>query len=283
MQAFPLLFALEVVHGYFADPRRCRLSFQPDAASADWLARAGAVIRPLNNALQVYYAAGDGRPPRAQTGEATALNFAVRALDPLFGLYTDGLAATDGIAPGSAPALVFDSAGAIQDGAGGAWLMGPSPPPAPAPAGNGLNVRPDFQVTLRLAGDLSDAGRLYRVALSSRATVWKYLLTGDWAEDRPCAVDASPANGAAPAKATFDPPGPAETLADGRPALAIRSTAPIPLAERPGRRIELWSRTEAGGQDRVLIRSLPAAAAANLALEDPADPASLVCEIFVSR
>lgn len=278
MRGYPLLFDFHVEHTYFADPARCRLVFEPDAATAAWLARGACLVRAAGHGLKAYYEAPSdgGRPAAALTNAPVDLRFNVRSQDPSFGLYTDGLPPADNALPGPVRALVFDSDHATEDVDTGLWAMQPSP--AAAWGEGRRDVRADFQLVIRLDDELASAGRTYRATLGSRSATWKYLLVGAWADDRPCVVDATTGDRIVPTGFSLEPV--METLADGRSALAIRSDIPLPLAERPQRRLQLWSRTDAGDRDRVLLGNLPAASVANLAVEPSSD---LVCEIFVSR
>jgi hypothetical protein len=229
--------------------------------------------------------------------------FAVRSPDPMFGLYTAALNPLLGLpgqspqtgnilAPGDELDPVFDMSTAQLDPVDGAWIMrgaapaGPSSPAGGPPAAPGRDLRWGFQVLIPLTGDPTELGRLYRIVLDSRAAPWKYILTGEWSSDQPRVQEV-----VSPASATTSPPAsspdtaifvrvtPDETTADGHPAIAFRSIGPIPLRDRPARRFELWSQAS----DRPLITALPTANPANLALERPADPSTVVCEIFVSR
>lgn len=286
MGAHELLFSIEVVHGYFRDPAACRLRFEPDAATRDWLRQARCVSRRAPNGLSVYYELPDGpagaRPIRAQSDEPISLSYTVSALDPAFGLYSDGLAACETLDPGSPPLLVFDSVRARRPfDPGEAWILSA---PASIDTG-GLSVRPDFKLLIGLIGDLSDAGRAYRIDFNSRAATWKYLLIGDWAGDRPRIVDATHPTADLFDDPFADPDKPPEPtpLADGRMAISVRSTQPLAVLDRPRGQFQLWSRSEDGSRDQVLVSSLPHAAAANFAIETPGDPSTLVAEIFVTR
>ena len=297
---YPPLFELEVVHGYFASPRNCRLGFEPDAAAAAWIKRTGCVVRSAANLLKVFYetSPGGGRPPLARTGAPVELTFTVRAADPLFSLYTAAFDPLFNLRGGDSSSTaagqdlpVFDTAAArkADDGAwtlDATWNTGPFPPSGTEGLTAGRNVLRAFQVVVRLSGDLKDAGKRYRLLLPSRAMVWKYLVVGEWGLEpfvADAATDATSPPAAASDLVTFDRVEPAETLADGRKVVAFRSTTPIPLRDRPSRRFELRGRGDDANAARLLIKSLPVGDAANLALEDPADPTTLVCEIFVSR
>ena len=63
--------------------------------------------------------------------------------------------------------------------------------------------------------------------------------------------------------------------------MAIRSRAPIALAQRSERRFQLRSRQRGG--DKVLVKRLPVAAAQFLAREQIGGESRLVSEIHVHR
>jgi hypothetical protein len=289
MGAYARLFSVVVEHAYFTAPGQCRLRFQPDADTAVWLARAGCVTRPSANAFDVWYESADdpaaGRSPPARTGAPALLRFDVSPNDPLFTHYTDFLAPTAAGARAPRPVLLFDATSADRDPEAGVWDVWPQQRESDGGvASDVLSVRPDFSVLIPLAGDLQEAGRVYRISFMSRATVWKYLLMGDWNDDRPCVVGAVQA-AAMPSWSAYpvDEPTPIEVLADGRPAIALRSPAAIAMAERPDEQFQLWSRSADGARDRLLVRRLPAANAGSLALETPGNPQTLVSEIYVTR
>jgi len=261
MSGYDTLFTLDVLHPYFSDAARLRLRFQPDAATRAWLERTGCIVRTSSNQLRVHYeTARDGPRREVADGDGPVdLRFAVRAVDPRFGQYTDGLP------PMSEPPLTLWGGDAAKDGDG--WRMKPSAKRVLVwPEGR----RPDFVVALPVDTKAIDARRAYNVPLQSRATLWKYLLLGDWNGSLPQVVD--------PDKAMRFEPGPDEVLADGRTAKVIRAADPIPLAERFDQRFEL----HAGGKPgRVIVKRLPVPGAANLS-RDPAG-ASFISEIFVQR
>jgi hypothetical protein len=228
--------------------------------------------------LAVYVAPPEGRA----LGDAPVeLTYRVRALDPAFSLYSDGLAVDTGLPPGSPPSLMFDTLDArLVDPAADRWRLTASP----GVARGGLRVRPDFGVCVRLTGDPAQVGRAYTVEFDSRAAIWKYLLIGDWTPQRPCIVVSGRTRPDLFADA-FDPPAQPrqERLADGRMAIAVRSTQPIALTDRPMRKYEVWSRRDDGALADKLVAALPDATPASLAIETPGDPSTLVAEIFVPR
>jgi hypothetical protein len=280
MRRHPLLFGLTIMHGYFADPARCRFDFLPDVTTAEWLRRAGCVVRSFGNSIRVYYESGVGdRPELVAQPVPVRLCFTARTWEPQFESYTATLPI------GASGGWIFDSVDAIEDVADGSWHIPaarlPAGPPTAGHARAGAVSGVNFAVTL--AGDLSDCGRRFIIWLASRATFWKYLLIGGWADERPCVVDNTDLSGAATDKVSFSRVSPDLLLADRRTALAFRSDTPIALRDAPVRRFQLWSQTDDGVRGRMLIKTLPMASADCLAMADPANPTTLVSEIYVSR
>jgi hypothetical protein len=265
--AYVRLFSLEVLHPYFSAPSRLKLRFAPDAATEAWLARTGCVVRSFDHLLHVYFEGEKNAPSRAVAADgAVDLRFAVYAQDRQFGRFTDGLPTME------APPLTFWSGAAKKDkdalvlspGADRAepWIDGP---------------RPDLVVAITLSGKQvptgDTPGPLYRAALKSRESFWKYILLGDWTQVR--VVDPQ-------AAVSFEDAADA-TLPDGRVVHAIRSKSAIPLAERFEHRFELHAIAAASGEAPVR-RVLPTPAAANLARDRTPDGRELlVSEIFVQR
>jgi hypothetical protein len=260
--AWALRTSVEIVHTYYADPSRCRLRFEPSPEARDWIRRSGATVRASANTWQVFATAALG---------PAVLDIGVFADDAEFSRCTDGLSAS-----GLPPARV-DSANARFDAASGAWVLGePVVLPGVVHPRRASVQAPAFVVTLRLAGGRSDAPRRYLVALAARRTVWKYLLLGGWAPERPYVVDLDRA-------VEFEPATP-DPVAGGEPALAIRSTVPLALQERSTRRFQLRGRPDHPDQgDRLLIQRLPAANAVQLGFDTRGNPPALVSEIYVQR
>jgi hypothetical protein len=109
----------------------------------------------------------------------------------------------------------------------------------------------------------------YVLRFATRTAVWKYWLIGDWRESEPQIID--PDGQAAFSRAQE------ATLPDGRPALTIRSSAPIAIFRRSPFRFQLRGR--AGSGERLLVKRLPVAGTAQLTRESGA----LVSEIYVHR
>lgn len=263
MSRFVRLAEVVVTHDYFAAPAQCRCDFLPDTATADWLRRTGSVVRAQDNRLLIY---GDAATVAA--APATTLTFAARPCDADFDRYTASAAAAG---DGAAPLLVFDTRLAVGAHADGSFdLDAACPMVADASHPAGLA---GFVVTVTVGGD-TVPGAVFNVALHSRTLPWKYLLSGDWAADDPVVVVPPPDDGQSFTRDVDMP------LANGEQAMVLRSGSPIGLGDR--RRRELWSQA-GGARGQRLIRTLPLPEPANIVREDPTDPASLVCEIYVSR
>lgn len=254
--------ALEVVHAYFAEPSRCRLRFAPSPEAHDWLSRSAAVLRAGPNGISLYAARPLG---------AAVLDFGVYPQDPHFAQCTAGLAG------GDQPPARVDTAAARFDVASGTWVLGvPEAQPGVVHPQRRPVAPPAFVVTLRLSGAPSERGRRYRVLLTARSTVWKYILLGGWAAERPYIVDVD--------RGVEFEPAEAERVAADASALAIRSKVPLALQERPTRRFQLRGRSDHPEQgDRPLIQRLPAANAAQLGFDTRGDTPAIVSEIYVQR
>ena len=119
------------------------------------------------------------------------------------------------------------------------------------------------------AAELPPVPNHYVLRFATRAAVWKYWLIGDWRGSEPQIID--PDGQAAFSRAQD------AALPDGRPALTIRSAAPIEIFRRSPFRFQLRGR--AGGGERLLVKRLPVAGTAQLTRESGA----LVSEIYIHR
>lgn len=293
MASYQVLFSIEVLHAYYPGGVCPDLRFTPSDDTAQWLARAGCLVRPAERGLMVLFDAERTDALRALAAPPDGplqAHWGVRCGDPLFGNCTEAAASTP------RPLLVL---AADRDDA---ERRDPAGQPAPLPADRitrpadlarlaspwlspvlGPRERrlpPDFTVSLLLGPhDLAaamQAPRRYRCRLQARATVWKYCFVGDWVDNGAPAiqvVDLAQACG-------FGPPHD-EPLPDGRTALAVRSTTRIPLQQRSDRRFQLRQRS--GDTDKVLIKRLPVASARQLSRETVGGEPTLVSEIYVHR
>jgi hypothetical protein len=138
---------------------------------------------------------------------------------------------------------------------------------------NGARLMPPLALLRVPLALVPPAPLIYTVRFAPRATVWKYCLHGDWPEPQLQVVDLA-------SGVEFGDPEP-DRLDNGAPLLAIRSRAPIALAQRSERRFQLRSRQRGG--DKVLVKRLPVAAAQFLAREQIGGESRLVSEIHVHR
>jgi hypothetical protein len=138
-----------------------------------------------------------------------------------------------------------------------------------------------LRIPVRAAAFDEVEGVRYLIRFAPRETVWKYCFVGDWPEPALQVVDLAQ-------QVSFEPV-PAHRLADGRTALAFRSSRPIALQELPREHFQLSSR---GGDDRnegrarpgkVIVKRLPAAAPRHFSREVIDGAPALVSEIFVHR
>ena len=302
------LFDFEVEHTFFADDRCVgALQFVLTPKSVVLLQRSVFLARASDTGVAVLADSvrSEALSMIAQDAEEPfRLTWLAYAADPLFGNYTEGLV----YPPEGLP--VFDSDSAVADGTTGRWRLQreayvsaadalPLDDETVVQAMSGQHVPPLFVVTLRLgsmgasaakaivpgvtaAGALATATqtrelppepRRYVLRFATRAAIWKYWLIGDWRDSEPQVVDP---DGQAAFQQAQD-----ATLPDGRPALTIRSAAPIAIFRRSPFRFQLRGR--AGSGERLLVKRLPVAGTAHLMREPRALGGSLVSEIYVHR
>jgi len=291
------LFDFEVQHTFFPDGLCANaLRFVLAPTSAELLQRSGLVARAGEAGVAVF---ADGSRLEAlrlivrDAEEPFCLTWLAYAADPLFGNYTEGLVyPPDGIP-------LFDGDSAVAEGPTGRWRLQRAAYVSAADArpledetvaqalsGKSQRVPPLFVVTLGLpalddgsasvgapAAEWLPEPRRYVLRFATRAAVWKYWLIGDWRTSEPQVVD--PDGRASFLQAQM------ATLPDGRPALTIRSVAPIEILRRSPFRFQLRGR--AGSNERVLVKRLPVAGAAQLTRETGALGGSVVSDIYVHR
>lgn len=269
---FPLL-RVDVGHGFFADGRCRGLRFEPLGATACWLQQQDAVMREHDGALVLY-----GTAEALAGAPDTVLTWHLHSTDADFAHWTEQ--------PALWPQelLYLDAAAALPDGADG-WRLHagdtvaqaevrPLSWPVVAQTLHGAARRMPPLALLRVPlAALPPAPVHYRIRLAPRATWWKYCLHGNWPEPQLQVVDLA-------SRASFAAPEP-ERLDDGTALLAIRSQAPIALAQRSAQCFQLRSRQRGG--DKVLVKRLPVAAARWLSRERIDGASRLVSEIHVHR
>ncbi|CAJ0819043.1 hypothetical protein [Ralstonia flaminis] len=263
MPGYRTLASLTVRHPYFAPGRPDALHLRAEPAAAALMARFDLHLR------------GDARhavmlaPERQLAGlwsERDAwltdgLVLALHSSDPQWACYTDVrmLAAGGTFRPSPEQVGQLRQDAASEAGGRAGVLARLQLPLAPSGCDS-------------LAAWIGATAESWTLELPVRATTWKYLLLGDWADDVRL-VDLGDA-------VAFGEPA-RETLPDGREAITIRSLAPIALQERPPHRFQL--RRGTGNAERVLMTRMPMAAPDGLRREVVDGAPCDVSEIFVSR
>ena len=206
---------------------------------------------------------------KATPSEATPPEtMAFKATDPKTTAPTAG--AAEAPAPRTpTPAVVAAAAPAPRTPTPAVVAAAVPAPRAPTPA----FVAADAPAPETAAPQWPPEPKRYVLRFATRAAVWKYWLIGDWRDAEPQVVD--PEGQAAFLQAQD------ATLPDGRPALTIRSAAPIAIFRRSPFRFQLRGRT--GNTERLLVKRLPVAGTAHLVREPRAQGGSLVSEIYVHR
>lgn len=274
MGAFQPLFSLEVEHSYFPGGVCRGLKLTPTPATQRLIGRAGGLLRHTDRGL---FVACDVNMSLAlgRLAEQSELVFHFRGHGPdaRFANYTEGDF-------GSQQSLrVFHTQGTAR-GDDGRWRLKADTLPLDAPefdgvlSAQGRRVPPHFIVRLSLDAEALDVPRRYVCRLEARATVWKYCLFGELAEE-PDALQVVDLG----QSLRFGPPVD-ERLPDGRPMLVVRSAEPITLQERSSQRFQL-RRAGAAGADKVLVKRLPVASPSQLNRETLGGVPTWVSEIYV--
>ncbi|GGY13793.1 hypothetical protein [Paludibacterium paludis] len=250
------LAALSLRHPYFADGRPTGLYLEPDARSAALMTRFGLSLRAdaAGFGVTAQTARLEGLWSERHDWPEGGLVFAVHSADPMSACYTD--------------LDTLTRKGRFRA------IVGTSLQPDGSPFESGRGTLAEVVLPLAPAGcpDLaswrSALPARWDLTLPVRATLWKYLLIGEWGTDLKIEdQEGSIAFGGACS----------EILPGGARAVAIRSLAPIPLQERPPYRFELRRR------ERVVVPRLPMAAPGALLRETVNGELCDVSEIFLNR
>lgn len=292
-----ILLQFEVGHRYFADGRARGLRFEAAGDTARRMRRAGVLERQDGASLWLLGPAGASQTLTEDNPEP--LTWWVRATDPDFFLYTDDPARRPDelllVAPATSAAEPAPAAVQTPEAPAAPNMpntpntpevqvmkiwRGPAndtrpPPDGHYPLSGEAAWRPPFAVLQVPPSALQqpEPPSHLRWMLAPRHLVWKYCLFGDWSEDALDIVDAA-------GDVSFAAPV-AEHGADGRPLLALRSSAPLALAERSDTRLQL--RCRQSGVPKVLVKRLPVPGPQHLAREEIDGAATLVSEIHVHR
>ena len=255
--AYRAFARVEVRHDYFADGSARHLRFVPHAATAVFLRRFDMPCRSDDRSLLIgveeAMLAGIWSE-RQDDDQPRELRFDIHWNDPACAYYTDAViapreACNDDVphVPLREPVVAF-----------------------PTPLVTiGLPLLDDAQIDFETWRARPEAR--YRLDLSSRHTIWKYVFVGDWRGRSLAVVDVRD-------EVAFTAPV-GETLPDGQAALVVHSASPIALRERPPQRFQLRDVTES--PERVLISRLPGAQPQRLWREMLGGQPTIVSEIFV--
>jgi hypothetical protein len=257
MQSYRSFATVDVRHDYFSDGHARHLVFRPHGDTSVFLHRFAMMLRTSGGSLTI--SVPESQLPgiwseRMEDGKPLTLCFDVHSADAASPYYTG----------------TVDTQPDTQD---------KDAQPAPLlPVQTALGA-PLATVALPLDPTESDdftqwtaaLGTPYRLRMQSRSTIWKYLLIGDWRDRVLSIIDQRGEVGfSAPAW---------ERLPDGQYALAVHSTSPIALRERPLQRFQL--RDVTNDPERVLIPRLPGATPQRLWRETVHGESTTVSEIFV--
>jgi len=281
------LLEIDVRHGFYADAACPALRLAPTLATRALMARSGAVARPTARGLELWL---DDQAGAGWHEDADALTWSAQLGDPAVADCTADLGRP------REQLSYFDADAAVLDTPTGYWRLHALDvastrdlrPLASARADAGLapadlrgNPCALIRIpTRRLAAGADDCTH-FLVRLAARATVWKYCFVGAWSEPALQVVDLAQ-------RVRFEP-APPHALADGRTALAFRSSEALALQELPHERFQLRSSPNEGRDDartradKVIVKRLPAAAPRHFSREVIDGVPALVSEIFVHR
>ena len=276
------LFDIAVEHRYFADSYCRGLQWRLHDTAAGLLQRTLCAWRATTHGITMYAdvsRTGLLKDLLAETTPPFSFGLSIRASDPLFRHYTDGL--------GSDPAAVFalDSDKGVREDDGRIRLHTQDCVSADdrATANTGTprerSTAPRFDIRLAIDVDAFEeaaispnaAGKHYCLRFAARQTYWQYNVLGDWPPDELGVIDPAERIG-------FEAHG-TRHLANGRIAHTFRSKTAIPLQEQASQRFQL--RVQEQGTERVVVKRLPVASAGQFSIEEHAGAPRWVSEIYV--
>lgn len=272
VQRWSRVFTVEARHEYFANGICPGLVLRETPDTARAMVNLGLVRRDIAGGIAVF---SDG----TASADARDLEFFLETTDPAFHSYTE----IEGL--GGDAVLAFDSSRCAGPQPDGTCRLHAAPEASAAdrldPSVSGTafvpGSRPVALVRIRVASPAQGAGLLagvrHVIAFRARRRYWKYYVLGQEASEPP------PSIRDADAQEEFEPAAPA-LLAGDRPAVTLRSKAPIALRERPAQRFQLRVRTPAG--ERVLVKRLAVATPHLLGKETIDGREVVVSEIYVN-
>lgn len=289
MSRYSQLFSIEVRHSFFSSGLCSHLEFVPTPKTAGQIINAGLLCKESKGGVRVFYdleRLDSLRLHAADQDEPLNLVFKAYARDPLFMNYTQGDSSQDdGV-------RYFDSSNAVRETEGGMRLHADEYAgsgdyrPLDSPGLQGVLtstdqlVRPTFVVNIgvpqeaanALGGDANEVSLNYFVSFQERQTFWKYFLMGEFARDGLYVADLDNST-------EFESSG-TQVLADERTAFTFVSKTSLPMRERSEYRFQL--RERGSGNEKVLIRRLPVASAAQIGVERTDSRSALVSEMYIN-
>ncbi|MFZ5547161.1 MAG: hypothetical protein ACOZJX_00480 [Pseudomonadota bacterium] len=236
MLRFHLIGHVEARHGYFADSRCRRMRFEPTARCGELIEAFGLVVRADDSALTVH------APEHRQADLWQEL----RAAQPP--------ATLDFNVRSLDPAFAYYTEGATEQ-------------VARVPLGDASSGQ---------AAWLAGLGQHLVMQWSSRQSIWRYWLLGEWEEKVLAIVDTQGGREFESLGLTALGPGPV------RQAYCFRSRAPLALSDRAPTGLQLRAGHSAAAT-RVVVSQLPAPRPTALQYESGPGGRQAVAEIFVSR
>jgi hypothetical protein len=278
MVAMRPFFSVAVRHDFFVDGRTA-VQWQPTQSTQRLLEASGCAVAPGRSDLEVFYDSDRRSQLQMYLADSRApFKLTWRWHLPGFDLDSISAGASTTAPARSGSVLFLTSRRAVQDADTGDWRLHADKQAGSRDwrASGTQRLRPRPVVRLHLgAADLpapdAKQGRRYSIRIGARATYWKYFLPAQWPAASVHVVDSA-------GQVEFSP-ATASQLADGRPALCVRSRGPIALRQRPAESFQLTCVED--GIERVVVERLPAAAPGSYVRETVEGGMHAVSEIHV--
>lgn len=261
MGTYRPLFSVTVEHAYFPAQICKTLRFAATDACSALLQKAGLLLRCSESGIAVYFDEGKNDFLRLHAQDSMILTFKVFSADSNFFRYT---------APGAPPdnaILYFDNRRITRDDSGkrllhadsnvtqNAWMDMTADPLPEILERKDYLVKPAFVVQIAVTADaqglctetLDATARKFYIRFAANRTFWNYYILGDLSK-RPIYI--ADLDNAVQFKHSGN-----ILLPGQREAVLLRSSAALPLQERPQYRLQLRESGTMG--DKVLIKRLP--------------------------